>query len=100
MQDKPAHLDLDDLLAHTDWVRALARQLLDDHQLAEDVAHEASLAAWKKPPRAALRPWLKAVVLNLSRRTARLRSRRREREQRAAEKLGFRDRRPYRYFCY
>ena len=78
------------LLAHADFVRALARRLvLDEHQ-AEDVAQETWLAALEKPPRAvgAVRSWLATVTRNFARLAMRGESRRAARERVAARPEG------------
>jgi RNA polymerase sigma-70 factor (ECF subfamily) len=66
--------DVEWLLAQGEWMRSLARGLLCDHALAEDVVQESYAAALTRGPRALgpdrerLRPWLAAVVGNLARR--------------------------------
>jgi len=59
----------DALLRHGDFVRRLARSLVADADLAEDVAQETWLAALRRPPGRAdnVRGWLAAVVRNLVR---------------------------------
>ncbi len=59
----------DALLRHGDFVRRLARSLVADTDLAEDVAQETWLAALRRPPRHAdnVRGWLAAVARNLVR---------------------------------
>lgn len=66
------------LSQRSDWIRALARRLVDDRELADDVAQEASLEALKSS--AAARhvgpAWLAGVVRNVAknlRRKARVR---------------------------
>ena len=59
-------------LEHTHWVRGLASDVLRDSQLAEDVAQEALLAAWRggsAPIHDAveLRAWLAATARNIAR---------------------------------
>lgn len=58
---------IDELLQQAAWTRRLARSLVRDDALAEDVAQDVWLAASRRPPRAAepLRPWLRTVVRNL-----------------------------------
>ncbi|MBI5431853.1 MAG: sigma-70 family RNA polymerase sigma factor [Planctomycetes bacterium] len=70
------------LLEHADWVRALARTLVADSSSAEDVEQEAWLAALRHPPRDASNPrgWLGTVVRNAARKLARERVRRSARE--------------------
>ena len=74
------------LLAEGAWVRRLARRLVCDAALADDLAQEALLAAWRRPPRGVdsplrLRAWLTRVV-----------SHRAGRERRAAEERTARER--------
>jgi RNA polymerase sigma factor (sigma-70 family) len=75
-------LDLDALLAHGDFVRALARSLVADDAAADDVTQEVWLAAVERPPRRETPPrsWLAAVVKNAARRFARRDDRRRRAE--------------------
>ena len=49
------------LLKNLEWIRALARCLLQDGHLAHDVAQEACVAALKSKP-TAVRPWLRKVL--------------------------------------
>ena len=42
----------EDLLAHSQWARALARTLVRDAATAEDLVQETWVAALKRPPRA------------------------------------------------
>src|SRR5690606_35620319 len=69
------------------WVRQLARRLLADPSLADDVAQEAWLAARSNAPTRAkgLRPWLSTVVKNHIRRLARTDTRRAARETASAQ---------------
>lgn len=73
-------------LEHTHWVRGLASDVLRDSQLAEDVAQEALLAAWRggsAPIHDAveLRAWLAATARNIARMKRRTESNRRAREK-------------------
>ncbi len=74
----------EELLAHADWVRALARRLVFDPERVDDVVQEAWVEALERPPRHArnLRSWLGDVVRNAARgggrRDARLARRERE----------------------
>ncbi|MEM7201578.1 MAG: sigma-70 family RNA polymerase sigma factor [Planctomycetota bacterium] len=83
MTESPAPPDLGALLANASWVRALARRLVLDGQLAEDVAQEAWLAATRRSPRHASNPraWLAQVVGNAARRLCRADARRAARER-------------------
>lgn len=78
--------DLELLLAHAPYVRALARELVFDADLARDVEQEAWLAALENAPRdrGALRGWLAALVRNFAVKAWRSSARRRERESACA----------------
>src|SRR4051812_41245052 len=56
------------LLADGAWLRGLARSVVADPSLADDVAQDAFVVAMTKPPRhaGALRGWLRRVVRNLA----------------------------------
>jgi RNA polymerase sigma-70 factor (ECF subfamily) len=73
---------LDDLLAHGEWMRGLARRLLGDRDEADDVVQETWLSALRVPPTRdrTLRPWIATVMLNLVRSRARRQARTRARE--------------------
>jgi RNA polymerase sigma-70 factor (ECF subfamily) len=60
---------LDTLLAHREWVRALARSLVHDEHRADDVEQETWRMALERPPRhaASLRAWFGTVVRNAAR---------------------------------
>ena len=60
---------LDTLLAHREWVRALARSLVRDEHRADDVEQETWRMALERPPRHAgsLRAWFGTVVRNAAR---------------------------------
>lgn len=68
------------------WLRGLARELVRDEHLAEDLAQETLLEALARPPRslASLRQWMRSVVRNRWRDTLRSDERRRQRETVAA----------------
>ncbi|MEW6744267.1 MAG: sigma-70 family RNA polymerase sigma factor [Planctomycetota bacterium] len=74
------------LLAHQDFVRALARRLISDEDLSEDISQETLLAALQHPPGRdrPLRSWLAAVALNFVRKRWRDEQRRRVREYSAS----------------
>ncbi len=74
----PDRVSLDALLAHRDWVRALAHRLVLDPNDAADVEQETWRMAVERPPRHAesLRGWLAAVVRNAARGAGRRQSRR------------------------
>jgi RNA polymerase sigma-70 factor (ECF subfamily) len=82
-------LDSERLLAQAGWVRALARRLVLDEALAEDVVQDTWVAALERPPgadgRGGLRAWLAAVARNLA-----LRRRRRELARAAVERAAAR----------
>src|SRR5687768_3275402 len=75
MSAPPPSRPVDDerLLEQTAWIRALARSLVADAHLAEDLAQDACVAALERPPADAgnLRGWLAAVVRNLHRQVVR-----------------------------
>jgi RNA polymerase sigma-70 factor (ECF subfamily) len=80
-------LEIEALLAESDWLRALAGSLLRPGAEAEDLVQETWLAALRRPPRTEgePRPWLARVARNLARNTRRERSRRAAREAFAHE---------------
>ena len=84
--DTPRSIDPEALLAHTGWMRSLARGLVADEATAEDLVQEACAAALARPPRdpAALGGWLARVVRNLAARGHRETARRDRRERRVA----------------
>ena len=73
------------LMAEMAWVRRLARALVHDPAVADDVAQEAWIVAAEKAPDEGrpLRPWLARVVMNLARTRRRGELRRGLREQAA-----------------
>lgn len=74
------------LLAESDWVRRLARRLVHDRTLADDLAQETWARALEGGPRGGwpLRSWLGGVLRNLARAERRERARREARERAAA----------------
>jgi RNA polymerase sigma-70 factor (ECF subfamily) len=68
-------------------MRSVARSLLADEHLVEDVVQQASLKALEQPPRSpgALRTWLATVVRNLAHKTAGREAERPGRERHAAQ---------------
>jgi RNA polymerase sigma factor (sigma-70 family) len=65
-----AHLtpeQLERLLDHADWLRALARRMVNDSASADDLVQETWVAALKSPPdvEQPVRPWLAGVLRNL-----------------------------------
>ncbi len=73
---------MDDLLAHRQWVRSLARRLAADEARADDLEQETWLAAVEHPPRdpRSVRGWLGTVLRNLHRNSLRGDVRRERRE--------------------
>ncbi|MCI0585284.1 MAG: sigma-70 family RNA polymerase sigma factor [Planctomycetes bacterium] len=74
------------LLAHADFVRALARTLVHDAARADDLAQETWVATLEHPPRTveSSRGWLLTVLRNLARRLSRAEIRRTRWESAAA----------------
>jgi len=85
--DQRNNIEPEELLAHTGWLKALARRLVDDEATADDLVQQAYVAALERPPseRHALTAWLSRVVRNLAARTHRDAMRRRQRETRVAQ---------------
>ncbi len=79
-------LSPDLLLHHGRFVRSLARELLADEHLAEDVVQETWLRHLRRPPAepAATRSWLRSVARRLSIEGLRTRARSAAREERSA----------------
>jgi len=77
-----------DLIAHTGWLRSLARGLVSDEALAEDLVQESLLRAVKRPPRrpGALGSWLRTVLSRLAISARREREGRERRERAAARR--------------
>jgi RNA polymerase sigma factor (sigma-70 family) len=83
----PAHqVRIEALLEHSDWLAALARQLVRDGDAAEDLAQRTWLAALERPPFqiASARQWLASVMRNFARQERRAGARREGREAVAA----------------
>jgi len=76
---------LEALLAHAEWVRALARSLLRDPERAAELEQELWLRVLKRPPPLLDDPraWLATVLRRLAFTGARAGRRRREREEKA-----------------
>lgn len=76
------------LAQQTNWMRALARQLVADAHLADDLAQETLTIALQRPPKDAstLRAWLGRVMRNLNREGFRASKSREARESGAARK--------------
>jgi len=78
-ENVPAEL----LTAHVEWARRLARRLVKDEHLAEDLVQDAYAAALVHPPLSAgsVRAWLRGVVRNLAVQSHRSQERRRTRDE-------------------
>lgn len=79
--------NIETLLRHQDWVRALARSLVADPSRADDVAQQTMLEAIERAPREIRHPkgWLAQVARNAARTFARSDKRRGKREQEVAK---------------
>ncbi len=77
----------EELLAHSDFVHALAKSLVFDEHYAADISQEAWLAALKRPPSAEkpMKAWLARVVRNFVINFRRDEMRRTRREQDATD---------------
>jgi len=84
MEAREIAIEPETLLAHSEWVRRLARRMLEDESLAEDVVQETWVATLARPTRGVddLGAWMSGVARNLARRSLRARVRRRDREER------------------
>src|SRR3954447_7274115 len=73
-------LTMEQLMAHSGWLRRLAGGLLGDSAAADDAVQEAFVSAMRRPPdtRGSVRAWFGAVLTNRVRSNAR-----RDRRQRA-----------------
>lgn len=90
MPDHAHAPSIDDLLAHGDFLRALARRLVTDEATANDVVQDVWVRALQRPPESAhsLAGWCARVVRNLVRDRASSEQARGERERaRAIEPL-------------
>jgi RNA polymerase sigma-70 factor (ECF subfamily) len=89
MAQAPRAIRHEELLAQMGWVQGLARSLVGDPNLAQDIAQETWLTALERPPRTAhsgpsLRAWLATVTRTAARQRMRSRKRRSAREKKAA----------------
>src|SRR2546425_7016362 len=77
---------IDALLAQAGWIRSLARSLVADPNLADDLVQQTWVAALEHPPGPAkpLKRWLAAVLRNFARQERRGERRRAARESTAA----------------
>lgn len=77
-----------ELLANLAWVQALARKLVSDPAIADDVSQQACLISLERPPRATegapFRAWLARVTRTLARQRFRSETSRMKRERSAA----------------
>ncbi len=82
----PPSIPLDSLLAHTGWVRGLARRLAGNAADADDLEQETWLRMLRAPPRHAtgVRAWIKVVLSNALRDRHRSEGRRTHRESTVA----------------
>jgi len=85
MMNPRTTLTADRLMAHTGWVRRLARTLVRDPAAADDLAHDALLVALDRPPevREGIRSWFGRVLTNRLRMDVRASRRRAARGARA-----------------
>jgi RNA polymerase sigma-70 factor (ECF subfamily) len=69
METDSIRWETDELLAHADWLGALARRLVDDPGGAADVVQDTWLTALRHPPEREHqpRPWLAKVARNVAR---------------------------------
>lgn len=83
MNPRPSHEDrAHEFVHHERFLRALARKLVHDQDLADDVVQDTWLAALQHPPRAreTVRAWLARVTYNRAIQSFRARERRERRE--------------------
>ena len=80
-------IDAEAVMAHLDWVQGLARSLVADPGLADDISQETWLVALRQPPSTtgSLRAWLGRVVRSAALQEHRRASVRRDYEERSAE---------------
>lgn len=78
----PIRHDLDAMLAHAGWIRALARSLAVDPHVADDLVQQTWVAALEHPPESGrpVRRWFAAVMRNFVRQDRRAGARRLARE--------------------
>src|SRR5213083_182349 len=82
----PAPAPLDALLAHREWVRALARRLVEGDDRADEIEQRTWLAAMERPPRDLRSPrgWLATSLRNAARKMGRGENRRARHEAAAS----------------
>lgn len=86
MKNAAPDLRTEVLLREMTWLRRLAGALVNDAALADDLAHDALLAALRRRTGQVARPraWLAAIVMNCARRSGLARERRELRERACA----------------
>lgn len=86
MEQHESRIDATAALEHLDWVRRLARSLVRDTSLADDIAQETYLAALQRPAAAGgiSKGWLARVANNALRQENRRNAIRRDHEERAS----------------
>jgi RNA polymerase sigma-70 factor (ECF subfamily) len=86
--DGPSRCDPQHLLTHLGWLRSLARQLVSDQQVAEDLAQDACIIALEGQPSdpARMRGWLTGTLERLVFKHLRSERRRLEHESEAAQR--------------
>ncbi len=82
------NIRVEELLEHTDWLRGVARGLVQGDE-AEDVTQETMMAALRSPPSSdqPMRPWLSRVAKNVVRMNYRSDTRRKRRELAFSDEL-------------
>lgn len=88
MHGAPRPTSIESLVAHQEWLRRLARKLVDDAHTADDLVQDTLIAAWRSPPSHGgyTRHWLTIVLRNSLTSLMRSLRRRTEREHKAARK--------------
>ena len=73
MESEPRIVPIEELLAHAEWLRRLARSLAADDGTADGLVQETWLAAVQRPPRTGgrSRAWLATVLRNFARQRGR-----------------------------
>ena len=88
MQERPTSMNVERLLAESDWLRGLARRLVRDAHAADDLVQDTLVAAIQSGPTevpyGGLRAWLATVARNFARRGHRDAALRRRHETQAA----------------
>ena len=81
-------IELESLLAHQDFIHALARRLVLDESDADDISQQTWLAAIESPPQTSRSPrnWLKKIARNFALMAYRTDKNRRQREKVAARR--------------